>query len=147
MCILLLPPGVYPIAFKYIVSYHIISYHIISYHIISYHIISYHIISYHISYHIICVEKKNQPNATQWFIALIIRSTCFGHFYAHHQEIETICVLLPPMVCSAEMLHDSVVQHLSSWTHSLLPCTWPLTASNQALHTIGGNNTHLVLSS
>ena len=57
----LLPPGGYPIAVKYIISYiishhiisYIISYHIISYHIISYHIISYHIISYHIiSYHI-----------------------------------------------------------------------------------------------
>ena len=23
------------------------------------------------------------------------------------------------------MLHNSVVQHPSSWTHSLLPCTWP----------------------
>jgi len=37
-------------------------------------------------------------------IALIICSTCFGHFYAHHQELETICVLLPPMVCSAWLL-------------------------------------------
>jgi len=51
----LLPPGVNPIAvdkynISYDISYHIISYHIISYHIISYHIISYHIISYHISY-------------------------------------------------------------------------------------------------
>ena len=52
MCTVLLPPGGYPIAVKY-VTYHIISYHIISYHIISYHIISYHIISYHIIYHII----------------------------------------------------------------------------------------------
>ena len=49
----------------------------------------------------ICVEKKNQLDATEWFIALIICSTFFGHFYAHHQELETICVLLPPMVCSA----------------------------------------------
>ena len=46
-----------------------------------------------------CVEKKNQLDATEWFIALIICSTCFGHFYAHHQELETTCVLLPPMVC------------------------------------------------
>ena len=45
MCTVLLPPGVNPIAVKYIISYHI-SYHIISYHIISYHIISYHIILY-----------------------------------------------------------------------------------------------------
>ena len=46
----------------------------------------------------ICVEKKNQLDATEWFIALIICSTCFGHFYAHHQELATMCVLLPPMV-------------------------------------------------
>ena len=52
----------------------------------------------------ICVEKKNQLDATEWFIALITRSTCFGHFYVHHQELETICVLLPPMVCSAWLL-------------------------------------------
>jgi len=52
----------------------------------------------------ICVKKKNQLHATEWFIALIICSTCFGHFYAHHQELETICVLLPPMVCSAWLL-------------------------------------------
>ena len=38
------------------------------------------------------VEKKNQLDVTECFIALMIRSTCFGHFYAHHQEIETICV-------------------------------------------------------
>ena len=34
------------------------------------------------------------------------------------------------------------VQHPSSWTHTLLPCTWSPTTSNQALHTIGGNNTY-----
>ena len=49
----------------------------------------------------ICVEKKNQLDATEWFIALITCSTCFKYFYAHNQELETICVLLPPMVCSA----------------------------------------------
>jgi len=47
----------------------------------------------------VCVGKKNQLDATEWFIVLTICSTCFGHFYAHHQELETICVLLPPMVC------------------------------------------------
>ena len=40
----------------------------------------------------ICVEKKkNQLDVTECFIALMIRSTCFGHFYAHHQELETVC--------------------------------------------------------
>ena len=48
-----------------------------------------------------CVEKKNQLDVTECFIALIICSTCFGHFYAQHQELETICVLLPPMACGA----------------------------------------------
>ena len=51
-----------------------------------------------------CVEKKNQLDVTECFIALMIRSTCFGHFYAHHQELEAIYVLLPPMVCSAWLL-------------------------------------------
>ena len=27
-------------------------------------------------------------------------STLVGHFYVHHQELETICVLLLPVVCS-----------------------------------------------
>ena len=48
-----------------------------------------------------CVEKKNQLDATEWFIELIICSTRFGHFYAYHQVLETICVLLPPMVYDA----------------------------------------------
>jgi hypothetical protein len=109
----------------------------------------------------ICIEKKNQLDATEWFIAIIIRSTCFGHFYAHHHELKTICVLLPPMVCGAWLLvvggqvpgsrpcvqeegccTTAVLQHPSSRTHSLLPGTWPLTTNNQALHTIGGN-THI----
>ena len=45
------------------------------------------------------------------------------------------------------MLHNSRRAASLFWTHSLLPCTWPSTASNQALHTIGGNNTHIVSSS
>ena len=49
----------------------------------------------------VCVENKNQLDATEWFITLIICSTCFGQLYANHQELETLCVLLPPMVCSA----------------------------------------------
>jgi len=49
----------------------------------------------------LCVEKKNQLDATEWFIALIICSTCFGHLYAHHQELQTILLLLLHMVCNA----------------------------------------------
>ena len=46
-------------------------------------------------------REENQLDATECFIALIICSTCFGHLYAHHQELETILVLLPHMVCNA----------------------------------------------
>jgi hypothetical protein len=49
-------------------------------------------------------REENQLDVTECFIALMIRSTCFGHFYVHHQELETICVLLPRMVCSAWLL-------------------------------------------
>jgi len=47
-----------------------------------------------------CTEE-NQLDTTEWYIARIICSTCFGHVCAHHQELETILVLLPHMVCNA----------------------------------------------
>jgi len=37
--------------------------------------------------------EKDQLDATEEFIELIIRSTCFGHLSAHHQELETIQML------------------------------------------------------
>ena len=46
-------------------------------------------------------REENELDATEYFIALIICSTCFGHVYAHHQEIETIIVWLLHMVCNA----------------------------------------------
>jgi len=46
-------------------------------------------------------REENQLDAAEWFIALVICSAPFGHFYAHHQELETIIVLLPHMVCNA----------------------------------------------
>ena len=52
----------------------------------------------------ICVEKNKQLDVTVCFTALMIRSTCFGHFYAHLHELKTICMLLAPMVCSAWLL-------------------------------------------
>jgi hypothetical protein len=37
--------------------------------------------------------EENQLDATQWFIELAICCTCFGHLYAHHQELETILLV------------------------------------------------------
>ena len=39
-----------------------------------------------------CVVK-NQLDATYYFIALLIASTCFGHYCAHHQELLTIMLI------------------------------------------------------
>jgi len=47
-----------------------------------------------------CIEE-NELDATEWFIALIIYSTCFRHLHAHHQELQTILALLPHVVCKA----------------------------------------------
>ena len=46
-------------------------------------------------------REESQLDATECFIALIICSTCFEHLYVHRQELETIFVLLPHMVCNA----------------------------------------------
>jgi hypothetical protein len=32
------------------------------------------------------LKNKNQLNATYYFIVLLMGSTSFGHYYAHHQE-------------------------------------------------------------
>jgi len=48
------------------------------------------------------VEIKCQLDATEVFIAdLIAYSTCFGHHYAHHQELQSIIQWLLPVVFGA----------------------------------------------
>ena len=48
------------------------------------------------------VEIKCQLDATEVFIAdLIVCSTCFGHHYAHHQELKSIIQWLLPVVFRA----------------------------------------------
>jgi len=51
------------------------------------------------------VEIKCQLDATEVFIAdLIACSTCFGHHYAHHQELQTIIQWFLPVVFLAVVL-------------------------------------------
>ena len=51
---------------------------------------------------VLFVEIKCQLDATEVFIAdLIAYSTCFGHHYAHHQELKTIIQWLLPVVFRA----------------------------------------------
>ena len=48
------------------------------------------------------VEIKCQLDAIEVFIAdFIACSTCFGHHYAHHQELKSIIEWLPPVVFRA----------------------------------------------
>ena len=39
------------------------------------------------------LKNKNQLDATYCFIVLLKGSTFFGHYYAHHQELETIMLI------------------------------------------------------
>ena len=39
------------------------------------------------------LENKKQLDVTYYFIVLLIGSTCFGHYYAHHQELATIMLI------------------------------------------------------
>ena len=48
---------------------------------------------------VITEESKNPLDATYYFIALLIGSTCFGHYYAHHQELAAM-MLITTLVAS-----------------------------------------------
>jgi len=39
------------------------------------------------------LKNKIQLDATYYFITLMLGSTCFGHHYAHHQELTTIALV------------------------------------------------------
>ena len=68
-----------------------------------------HLLYFHIVYGILGAlkkvirEGKNQLDATQCFIELVICSTCFGLVYAHHQELATI-LLLRHVACNSWLL-------------------------------------------
>jgi len=48
------------------------------------------------------VEIKCQLDAAEVFIAVLIAClTCFGHHYAHHQQLKSIIQRLPPVVFGA----------------------------------------------
>ena len=49
--------------------------------------------------------RRNQLDVTHCFIELVICSTCFGHFYAHHQELATI-LLVWHVACNSWLLVD-----------------------------------------
>jgi len=53
--------------------------------------------------HHVIQEEENQLDGTQCFIELVICSTCFGHVYAHHQELATV-LLVWHVACNSWLL-------------------------------------------
>ena len=107
-------------------------------------------------------REGSQLDATECFIAFTICSTCFRHLYADRQELETILVLLPHMVCNAlvgggRLLGaEQQAMHLECGQSHNFPhpgriacCSVPSSRppATKALHTICGNNTSRVSSS
>ena len=45
------------------------------------------------SYMFLKNEEKIQLDTTYYFIMLMLGSICFGHHYAHHQELTTIALV------------------------------------------------------
>ena len=48
------------------------------------------------------------PDATYYFIVLLIGSKCFGHYYAHHQELETLMLITTLVVSFCKDVGGSV---------------------------------------
>jgi len=98
--------------------------------------------------------EENQLDATEWFIAHVICPTCFGHVYAHHQEIETILVFLPHMVCNVLVTGGcrsgagQQAMRPGSYPHpghiACCPAPDRRSPTTKTLHTIYGNNTSIV---
>jgi hypothetical protein len=61
------------------------------------------------------VERKGQLDATDVFFTaeLTVRSTCFGHHYAHHQELKSTIRYLLLLVLGA------LVYRLSVWCEAV----------------------------
>ena len=53
---------------------------------------------------------QNQVDATCYYIVLLIGSTCFGHYYAHHQELATMMLITTLHVVSEVQLGWSGVR-------------------------------------
>ena len=54
------------------------------------------------------LKNKNELGATDYFNVLLIGSTCFGHYYAHHQELSTIMLIITLVVSFYKDGGDSV---------------------------------------
>ena len=87
---------------------------------------------------------KNQLDVTYYFIVLLIGSTCFGHYYAHHQELATI-MLITTLVVSFLVccrLEAGVVSGLQPGHYSSLTTPNLQPTANQERHDQCGKKDH-----
>jgi len=78
---------------------------------------------------LICGNKM-PTRCNRGFIAdIIVCSTCFGHHYAHHQELKSIIRWLLPVVFGAVVF--KLLQHPANRTHNSQLHTRPATLKPQ----------------
>jgi len=79
-------------------------------------------------------REENQLDATERFIVHVTCSTCFGHLYAHHQELETILVLLSYMVAGGR--RSGAINHSAASSCFLLYGYTTMQGTNIHVHHI-----------
>jgi len=85
-------------------------------------------------------ELKNQLDATYYFTVLLIGSTCFGHYYAHQQELATIMLITTSNYQSTNETHytqqnTTITTHKGSQLLKLTETHYQLQPSDKQLHT------------
>jgi len=82
------------------------------------------------------MKNKIQLDANYYFIMLMLGSTCFGHHYAHHQELTTIALvttfintLYPHLTEIAESSRLTNTVQKSHWLHCMQSDTWRSTGA------------------
>ena len=84
------------------------------------------------------LKNKNQLDATYYFIVLLIGSTCFGHYYAHHQELATVMLITTLVVSFCKDGGGSVnvkLWFLVVYVQCEVLCRLVVAGSDKDLHT------------
>ena len=85
------------------------------------------------------MKNKNQLDVIYYFIVLLIGSTCFGHYFAHHQELATIMLITTLNYQSTNETHytqenTTITTHKGSQLLKLTETRYQLQPSDKELH-------------
>jgi len=59
--------------------------------------------------------NKDHLDTTYYFIVILIGLTCFGHYYAHHQELTTIMLIFVSYHNDAQSGTYQTVNGVNNW--------------------------------